>query len=144
MIGTPADQRDTFPIYTYLMHAGLSPADVRQAGDEITRRVREVIRQKAINDDPDAARRYQTDPEHRAEVNEQIVAEVVLGMGFDIRELRKLEQAMRIAGLAPREEAGRMVARTIGPTGLREDFEFLERGAHPVLRSLRDGTIHRF
>lgn len=142
---TPAHQGDVFPIYTYLLNAGLSPADVRSAGDEIRRRVRERIKQKAMGDDPEEQRRYLTDHSHRHQVNAQIVGEVVLGMGFETAELRKIDAGLRL-GLASRpERSGPLVARATDVDGTPEDFEILQNdGTGTVLRSKKDGQVYRF
>lgn len=156
---TPAPaQRDPFPIYTYLMALGLSPADVRSTGDAMRKEIRRRVAVMAVSDDADKRRRYLegSQPgstpeeiargvEYRAQANRELIGDVFVHWGFSAEELRKAETILGITGLAARVKKGPLIARTVGPKG-PEDFEFIERANRPggtVLRSLRDGKVYR-
>lgn len=136
-------QNESIPIYTYLMNAGLSPADVKSAGDEIRKRVREKIRQKAMGDDPDTQRRYLTDAAYRAEVNAQIVGEVVVSFGFELQEVREIDRGLRLGLQSAPTRRGPPVAH-VKADGIDEDFEILDLSDRPVVRSRKDGQLYRF
>jgi len=145
-VSRPADQRDPFPIYTLLKNAGLSQEDILEVGDELLACIRKRIRDKALTDDADQARRYLNDPDYRAEVNKLIVAEEIARFDFSHSELRKIDQGLNI-GLTEPEPKKPAVARTIGPRG-PEEFTILERPAPGevgpvVIKSKKDGRVHR-
>lgn len=143
--GRPAEaQADPFPIYTYLMNAGLSPADVRRVGDEILRLMRERLKKKALSDDADERRRYMTDRAYREGFNKQVVADVIAELRFVEPELMRLDQGLRLGLIPKRVRTGPLVAHTIRPNGEPEDFEVLDRGARPVVRSRKDGRVYQF
>lgn len=139
--GTPADQSDSFPIYAHLLALGLSPADVRDTGDEIKARVAAEIVSKAIGDDAGERFKYLNDSEHRHRVNTEVVARVLLGMGFSTPELQRLQAGLQIdLGIAPEKHA--RTIKTGGPMG-EHGMEILEDdGGRAVVRSLKDGGIH--
>ncbi len=147
--GTPADQRDPFPIYTALQGLGMSPNDVMEVGDDLLRRVRAKIILRARQDDDAGDRfRYLNDRSHRQRVNEQATADAMVEMGFDSDELRQLTRALGLpVEIVSAEKKGPKTATAQGADG-PETFEFVEEPEHgevgpTVLRSLRDGKVHK-
>src|SRR5262245_14724441 len=116
MAGIPAPaQKDPFPIYTLLMNAGLSPADVRRCGDAILKAMYERLKRKALSDNADERALYKNDRAHRVKVNQEIVRECIAELRFSEPELAKLDAGLRLGLIAPRPK-GPLIAHATHPS----------------------------
>ena len=119
--GVPVDAKGNqafplLPIHTYLVNAGLSLADAVRTADELRLRVRRRIIQlaEATKENEVERLRYFVDVNYRRQLNQDLLREELLGMGFGVEELRIIDQGAHL-GLAPPDPKP-PVARVRGPS----------------------------
>lgn len=125
-MGRPLDERGNviypkLPLATYFVNAGLSERDAFQLEAHVFATVRQMIAAKARTDDVFARRRYLVDPQYRMQVNMDVIAEVLLSIGFSREELRVIDLGTQL-GLAPEAPAPMRVDVT-GVDGREQTFD---------------------
>lgn len=118
--GLPVDRNGNrmyprLPLATYFANAGLSERDAIQLEAHIRQEARRRIAEKCRTDDADERRRYLRDRAHRERINREVIADILLGLGFSAEELRVVDQGMKL-GLADRGHH-RTTARVSGSHG---------------------------
>ena len=93
----PAGPRPLLPLATYLLNAGLSERDARQAEAYVLGEARKRIAKKALHDDAGQRFRYLNDARYRAQVNREVIAEVLLEFGFSREELRVMDEGLKLS-----------------------------------------------
>lgn len=127
---SPAEDQGTpVHVYTYLLNAGLSPADVTTAGDELWRLIRARLGMIATSDDPQKRLRYaERTPRgaaYRKKINREVIAEAFLAMKFSRGELVRIDEGLNLGLTTAAVKTGKVFARVTGIDGETREYQVL-------------------
>ncbi|MHC4505819.1 MAG: hypothetical protein ACYTFI_21155 [Planctomycetota bacterium] len=128
------------PLATYFANAGLSEADAVDLDHYVRRELVERLKRKAGADGPAERLLYMNDPEYRVRIHREMIADILLHVGFTSEELRVIDKALNL-NLHPEDE--KTVATVEGAAG-EDTFSVVEETRGPggkryVLKNERTG-----